>query len=169
MDIGKFQQFLEKKVRHRGDRHVEFEWNQIDEHIYVGTNSCCQMHFDTYLLKKGVTGDVSMEGERVDQPRGVAVFLWLPTKDHEAPTIDALMIGVKAIDEMISQGHKVYIHCKNGHGRGPTMAAAYYMYKEGMTADEAVAFVEERRDEAHIEKVQLEQLKKFEERLKEHE
>jgi protein-tyrosine phosphatase len=49
------------------------------------------------------------------------------------------------------------------------MAAAYYMYKEGMTADEAVAFVEERRDEAHIEKVQLEQLKKFEERLKEHE
>lgn len=164
MDIGKFQKFLERKTRHREDDHVDFDWNQIDEDIYIGTNVCCQIHFDKHLLSLGITGNVSMEAERIDNPKGVAAYLWLPTIDHAAPSQDKLMIGVKSIESMIKEGHKVYIHCKNGHGRGPTMGAAYYIYK-GMSVQEAVDYIKERRSESHIEKVQSEALEEFEKKV----
>lgn len=123
--------------------HVQFEWNQIDEHIFLGTNVCCQTHFDQELLSKGVLADVSMEEERVDAAQGVKTYLWLPTVDHTAPDVEQLMIGAKSIDEMIAQDYKVYIHCKNGHGRAPTMLAAYYLYK-GFLLREAIEKIKKR-------------------------
>jgi len=167
MDIKKFinETFKIRNKKENHDDHVKFEWNQIDEHIYVGTNSCCQMHFDEDLLKKGIKGNISMEFERLDFAQGLEEFLWLPTKNHTAPTQDNLMIGSKAIEAMIDQGHKIYIHCKNGHGRGPTMAVAYYIYK-GKSVDEAIAFVKNGRPETHIKEVQIMALEEFEKSIK---
>lgn len=59
---------------------------------------------------------------------------------------------------------KVYIHCKNGHGRGPSLVIAYFIYK-GMSFDEAFILVKSKRKEIHLEKVQIKALKKFQEKL----
>ncbi|PIR94055.1 hypothetical protein COT97_03355 [Candidatus Falkowbacteria bacterium CG10_big_fil_rev_8_21_14_0_10_39_11] len=147
------------------DQHVRFKFNKINDQIYLGTNFCCQMHFDQSLLKKGITADISMESERLDQPRGVKAFLWLPTRDHTAPAMDKLMVGVKTIAEMLNQGLKVYIHCKNGHGRAPTMTAAYLIYS-GLSVPVAISLIKKKRPEVHLEKVQLDRLKQFAKRNK---
>lgn len=136
------------------------EFNQIDNHIWIGTNSCCQMHFDEKLLSIGITADISLEAERIDTPFGVNSYLWLPTKDHEAPLQSQLATGVNHIKALLSLGEKIYVHCKNGHGRSPTLIAAYYI-STGMTPEDAIAFVQSKREGSHIEESQKIALNQF--------
>lgn len=48
----------------------ELEYNEITDGIYIGTNQCCQTHFDEKLKKEGITADISLEEDRLDAPRG---------------------------------------------------------------------------------------------------
>lgn len=141
--------------------HVRFNYNQIDDQIFLGTNFCCQTEFERSLLDLGVTADLSLEGERVDAPFGIQQYLWLPTKDHHAPTLYQLQQGVQFIALVIEQKGKVYIHCMNGHGRGPTMLAAYYI-AAGMTVDDAIHKIMLKRPEIHINDEQRNALEEFE-------
>ncbi len=141
-------------------KHVIFDYNKITSLIYLGTNSCCQTHFKQELLNKGIRGDISLEGERIDQPEGIDCFLWLPVKDHTAPSLKQLWIGVKTIEALLDQKVKIYLHCKNGHGRAPTMLAAYFIYN-GMTINQAIEKIVKKRPEIHIEESQKRQLQKF--------
>jgi protein-tyrosine phosphatase len=118
------------------------------------------MHFDKNLLKNGVTGDISIEKERLDNPQGVNYFLWLPVKDHTAPTMKQLWVGVKTIDELVRQKIKIYIHCKNGHGRAPTVLAAYFIF-QGMKVEDAITKIQKKRPEIHIEPAQEKMLRRF--------
>ncbi|PIS05343.1 MAG: protein phosphatase [Candidatus Buchananbacteria bacterium CG10_big_fil_rev_8_21_14_0_10_42_9] len=144
-----------------GKKHVMMNYNKIADYLYVGSNFCCQMDFDKMLIQKeGIAADVSIEDERVDAPFGLKFFLWLPTKDNTAPTFDQLKAGANFIKEMIDQKKPVYIHCKNGHGRAPTMAAAY-LIMAGMGVDEAIALLKKQRPEVHPVAEQIEALRKF--------
>ena len=142
--------------------HPIFEYNEIDESVIIGTNACCDIHFNKGLLTDGVDADISLEGEKVDRPFGVKTYLWLPTEDHTPPSKDNVDVGVDALDAIIAQGRKVYIHCKNGHGRAPTFYAAYLILKRDMNADDAVAHIMAKRPTAHIEESQLAFLKGLE-------
>lgn len=146
-------------VKH-DDEHPLFEYNDIDDNIFVGTNQCCQTHFDKELLEKGVTVDISLEEESLDAPFGAEMFLWLPTKDHTPPKQDQLKLGVQMIDAVIAQDKKVYVHCKNGHGRAPTLVAAYYISK-GMSVDDALKKIQDRRKTIHLDKNQIDALEEF--------
>lgn len=140
--------------------HVEINYSQITEQIFVGTNACCKMHFDATLLRQGVTADISLESERIDAPWGIKYFLWLPTIDHTAPTMEALALGVQMLRFCIDRGLKVYVHCKNGHGRAPTLVAAY-LVSQGMTVAKAIKTIQKQRKEIHVEPVQLARLQQF--------
>lgn len=140
--------------------HTHTEYSQINPYIYIGTNFCCQRHFDKSLLKKGITADISLEEIRIDSPFGVMCYLWLPVKDHYPPTRYQFLIGVSCIDTAIKTKNKLYIHCKNGHGRAPTLVAAYFI-SQGMSVNEAVAFLKSKRAGVHIRPAQLNALKKF--------
>ena len=53
---------------------------------------------------------------------------------------------VKALDELLTNGHKVYLHCTAGVSRSPTVAAAYLHWRLNWTVDEALANVREVRN-----------------------
>lgn len=141
-----------------------FDYDQIDDEVFIGTNMCCQFGFNRELLAKNVRADISLEEFRVDAPIGVDYYLWLPTKDHEAPEPDKLTLGVSVIDFLISHNVKVYIHCQHGHGRAPTLYIAY-LVKKGMKVDEAIKFLQSKRPGAHLFPSQLEALEKFKQTL----
>ena len=147
------------------DDHLKFDYNKITDEIYLGTNYCCKVHFDSELLKMGVVADISLEAENVDNPYGIKYFLWLPTIDHTAPTMNALVIGCQMIYFLVSRKIKVYIHCKNGHGRAPTLVAAYYI-STGMSVKKAIREIAKERHEIHIEPVQKAMLERFAKEVK---
>ncbi len=124
-------------------KHVPFEYSKITEYIFLGTNQCCQVHFKKSLLKRGIKADISLEKEKLDAPFGVDYFLWLPVLDKKAPTQKQLMVGAKAIKEFVDSKIKVYVHCKRGHGRSPTLVAAYFILKD-METREAIGKIKER-------------------------
>lgn len=140
-------------------QHIEY--SKINKYIYIGTNQCSQEHFSKELIKKGICADISLEEKRLDTPLGVKFYLWLPTKDHRAPSEIQLEIGVKALSDLIKAKMKVYIHCKNGHGRAPLLAAAYFI-KNGMSLEKAISLLKSKRSGVHFHPVQLKVLKKFE-------
>ena len=131
--------------------HPIFEYSQVDDRIFIGTNACCQMHFSAMLSEKGITSDISLEAEQIDQPFGVETYLWLPTLDHQPPSLRNTFIGITSLESMLESGHKVYIHCKNGHGRAPTFYAAYLVVQRGMKPSEAIALLAAKRPSMHLE------------------
>lgn len=137
-----------------------FDYNQINELVFIGTNMCCQFGFDKELLSKGVKADISLEKDRIDAPNGVDYFLWLPTEDGQAPTMDKLNLGVQTLDFLIKRKIRVFIHCKNGHGRAPTLFAAY-LIKQGMAVEEAIKYLQEKRPSIHLNEIQIEALRNF--------
>lgn len=138
----------------------ELDYNYITDGIYIGTNHCCKTHFDEKLKNEGIEADISLEEERIDAPFGVEFYLWIPVKNHMPPAPDQLEFGVSTLEELVKMGKKIYVHCKNGHGRAPTMMAAY-LIKRGKSVEEAVDFIKARRPTIHLEKVQKEALIEF--------
>ncbi len=141
-----------------------FEYSQISEYIYIGTNMCCQAHFDKSLLRKGIKADISLEEKRLDHPFGVDYYLWLPTKDHQAPTLKQLRIGVSFLKEALKQKSKCYVHCQRGHGRAPTLVAAF-LASEGINVQKAFSLIKKKRPDIHPNKRQIAMIEKFKKSL----
>lgn len=143
------------------DRHPKpLEYNYITDGIYIGTNQCCQTHFEETLTQDGVSADISLEEDRLDAPFGVEFYVWIPVKNHSAPTRDQLEFGVSVLEKIIAMKKKVYVHCKNGHGRAPTLVAAY-LVRKGKSPEEAEAFIKSKRPSMHLEDTQRQALEEF--------
>lgn len=142
-------------------KHRHTPWSKITDYIYVGTNECCQRkQFIKELLKEGIEADISLEEIRIDAPFGVKYYLWLPVKDHTAPTLLQFQIGVATINQLVKAKKRIYIHCEKGHGRAPTLVTAYLM-TQGMELEEAIAFLKSKRLGTYIHPEQKSALKKF--------
>lgn len=146
------------------DKHIQMEYNKITDHIYLGTNMCCDVHFSR-LLDLGVSADISLEEEVFEKPRNLQAYLWLPVVDRTPPTLEQLDIGVHAIDRMLNNNFKIYIHCKNGHGRSPTLLIAYFIWK-GLSYKDAYNKVYLQRKEIHLEKSQELRLYEFMQKIR---
>lgn len=138
-----------------------FEYSEITPQIYIGTNQCCAMHLKKELIKKGIRADISLEEKSVDAPFGAEYYLWLPVKDHAAPTFKQFDVGVKFLDQLMKDGEKVYVHCEHGHGRAPTLVAAYLTLHKRMSPEEAFVFIKKKRPLVHPNKKQMGALKDF--------
>lgn len=137
------------------------EFNKIIDNIYLGTNLCCgSKSHNKILLDQGINADIDLEMERQEQTPGIDLYLWLPVEDHQAPTKSQLDVGTEAIAALIKNNKKVYIHCKNGHGRSPTLVAAYFI-SQGMTVEQAIEKIRAQRPEIHLEEIQLRALKEY--------
>lgn len=148
----------------RNDGHV-FGYSKITDNIFIGSDLCqggiCVIHGEEFKrLGVGVELNLSAENNEFP-PKELEVYLWLPVVDGYAPSSMQLDMGTCTMHDAIGEGKKVYVHCRNGHGRSPTMVAAYLIRYEGHTVDSAVTLVQQLRPEAHIEDVQKKALEDF--------
>lgn len=151
------------KISHKISK---LEYSQITPYIFIGTNMCCQTHFDKDLLRRKIEADISLEYERIDTPWGVKYFLWIPTKNHTSPTQKQLALGANVLKQLVDKRIKTYVHCEHGHGRAPTLVAAYFILT-GKSLEEAISLIKKKRPSIHLEKVQINALRKFERGLHE--
>lgn len=169
MDIKKVSQYgsteegAVHREGHKFDKDKSFDYDQITDEIFLGSNMCCQMGYKDELLFKDIKADISLEKERIDNPQGVDFFLWIPIEDKHAPTDNQLELGVANLDYFARSKVKVYIHCKHGHGRAPTIVAGYFI-SQGHTVQQAIDIISAKRPEIHLENVQIEALQRYQER-----
>jgi dual specificity phosphatase 12 len=114
------------------------------------------------MAARGITAVVNLRGEFDDATAGLAPdrYLYLPTVDDEAPSLEHLDQGVDFITEEIEGGGSVYIHCGAGVGRAATVAAAY-LVSTGLTPQEAWDRIRLARPFIRPTPPQVEQLERF--------
>lgn len=136
-------------------------YSRVTPQIYVGPQF--NKLGKRALERAGITADVNLRVEFDDAAHGLALehYCHLPTVDDAAPAVAHLQEGVDFIDAIVRQGGKVYIHCKAGVGRAPTMAAAYFL-SQGMALDEAIALIKQARPFITITPPQMAGLRAYE-------
>ncbi|MBC8112298.1 MAG: dual specificity protein phosphatase family protein [Verrucomicrobia bacterium] len=137
---------------------------RITEKIFVGGQYSIQKLPE--LKERGVTAIVNMRETSVYNESlylGLK-YLHLPTTDQTPPTLEDLQKGVDFISKEIAEGGKVYVHCRQGQGRGPTMAIAY-LISTGMAFEKAFEAVKAIRIFINPTPSQRETLKEYEKSL----
>jgi hypothetical protein len=114
------------------------------------------------LQARGITAVVNLRSEYDDRAGGIAPprYLYLPTPDDGAPSLEDLRAGVQFIAEEVARGGGVVVHCGSGIGRAPTMAAAY-LVSTGLAPGQAWAQIRAVRPFIRPTAVQIEQIERF--------
>ena len=101
---------------------------------------------DPFELGATVVVCLTSEPSVTRAPAG-GLFIHWPVKDGPIPPAETLRSLVRLIDARLREGAVVYVHCLAGRNRSPLVAARVLM-DQGMTADEAIALVRARREDA---------------------
>jgi protein-tyrosine phosphatase len=158
---------MKLKPRGRNDSH-KFEYSKISKHLFVGSDFCtgrnCKEHEEEFK-KLNIDSEINLSIEKKEvPPENIESYTWIPVVDGHAPTMWQMEAGASIIDKAVASGKNIYVHCRNGHGRSPTLVAAYLIRYGGISVDEAIEEIEKKRPEAHIEKTQKDALRKFSEK-----
>jgi protein-tyrosine phosphatase len=86
--------------------------------------------------------------------------IYLEVKDGEPPSEEQAFEAVKWIDERVSKGGKVFIHCHAGMGRSVTLLICYLLQK-GYRLEDAVSLVRRRHAQSSPTSKQLAFIKQF--------
>jgi dual specificity MAP kinase phosphatase len=134
---------------------------QLSEQLWMGG----QFRFSQlgFLQDLGVTGVVTMRSRNKFEKEVLPdelELLHLPTADRHAPTLEALERGIEFVERQLEKNGAVYIHCRQGEGRGPTMGAAYLIHT-GQSVDEAISTIRDTRPFLIITGEQRRQLERF--------
>jgi len=148
----------------RNDGHTT-DYSKITNHIYVGSNLCkgnsCPIHSKEFE-ELNICVEINLDDERKEiPPDEIEGYFWMPVVDGYAPDLIQLEMGTAIIDAAVRAKRNVYVHCRNGHGRSPTMVAAYLIRYKDMDVERAVSLVKQKRPEIHIEESQREALEEY--------
>lgn len=142
--------------------HPMLKYSHVAPNVYLGGKYPISAY--TLFREWGVTGVISMRTSKSPPaPEGITV-LNLPTRDWSPPSISDLEKGIQFAEEQISGGGSVYIHCRLGEGRGPSMAAAYLISK-GYTADEAIRLLRRNRPFVRPNRDQMKRLSELQDKF----
>lgn len=129
----------------RSPERVRFD--RISEFVHIGARISSE---DEYHLTRahGIRACVDMREEGERWP--FEAFLWLPTVDHQPPSVAALRSGIAFLRECERQRLPVLVQCLMGVGRSVTLVLAHLLagsHREAGTQD-ALDLIKARRPEA---------------------
>ena len=148
-------------------------WNRIDSKVVLGALPFHGEHAKRIIEKEDIKAVVSMNENYElalfsnQEPEWKALgieFLQLETADiFEAPTQEKLINGVSFIKNVAEKhpNSSVYVHCKAGRTRSATLVGCYLIEKYGMSPEDAVSLMMEKRPHVLLRSKQWEALRSF--------
>jgi Dual specificity phosphatase, catalytic domain len=132
-------------VANQAERHSQEEGNpsanysRIEDGLYLGG-----------MLSEPPSGARAVLNVcETKDPYLAEVHRWEPIPDlGPAPSIDWLHSQVEFIDQQRKAGLPIYIHCRAGVNRSVMVVAAYLMWRDALSRDEALAVVRSKRPRA---------------------
>lgn len=105
-------------------------WTRIDETVLIGAAPIGILGHPRRLRRLGVRAVINCcdEYNGPDWSRHHIEHLHIPTVDHLEPSLADLKTAVRFIESHRRQGHRVYVHCKAGHGRSAAVAYAWLLH-----------------------------------------
>jgi len=115
----------------------------ITEQVAIGGAAITPDNWCELVEKHRFTAVVNLRAECQDVfgPPLPAAYLWLPVQDHTDPTPEQMLLGAQFVNAAVRVEQRVFIHCRMGIGRSPTLAAAY-LITTGLSVDEALRRIE---------------------------
>jgi protein-tyrosine phosphatase len=117
------------------------------------------------VARAGITHVVDTRSEHSDDAQALAKehieLLYLPTRDTKPLTIEQMTQGARWVSARIQEGGRVLIHCEHGVGRSALLTTAVLVY-DGMSADDALHLVQQKRWQAAPNHSQVVRLRQFE-------
>mmetsp|Transcript_32759 Transcript_32759/g.58692 ORF Transcript_32759/g.58692 Transcript_32759/m.58692 type:complete len:236 (-) Transcript_32759:1421-2128(-) len=134
----------------------EYRWyTEIVENLLLGALPFQSMLDD--FKQQGIQAVVTLNEDfelfvTSEHYKGVGIeHLHLPTVDFLfAPDVNDMERAVAFIHDNVSAGKRTYVHCKAGRGRSATVVVCYMVRHKGMTPEEAVEFVREKRPQISL-------------------
>ncbi|HEU0027930.1 MAG TPA: dual specificity protein phosphatase [Ktedonobacterales bacterium] len=121
------------------------------------------------LARIGVTRVVDTRSEHKDDAAALAAvgiqLLYLPTPDTYPLSIADLRRGADWVDQQLTSGERVLIHCEHGVGRSVLLTAAALVVG-GMNAHDAVGLIQSKRWQAAPNHRQILRLQEFEREIR---
>lgn len=153
-------------------------WDRIDQNMVLGALPFRGETSKRLLREENIQGVVSMNesyelkmfsNTKEDWEKlGMNSFLQLATTDiFEAPSVTKLNTGVQFINDIIAKDPEasIYVHCKAGRTRSATLVGCYLMAKNGLSPEEAVALMKDKRPHILLHTKQWEALRQFHKQL----
>jgi atypical dual specificity phosphatase len=124
------------------------------------------------LKQMGVSRVVNMCEEFAGDAEALAANgmeqLHLPCVDYYCPPVETLRRGVAFIQQEVTAGRKVFLHCKAGRLRSPCLAVCYLMMTRRVAARPAYKMVKAVRRQISWKIYEFENIKAIERELQLH-
>jgi len=128
------------------NKDVSLEMYEIIPHLYLSNYiDAKNVPFDFFVIN--CTKDLPM----VNSKYGTRLAV---NDDLRPESIEIMRQNIpvitKYIDEHLSQGHNVLVHCAAGQQRSAAVVAAYLIKYKGMTLDQAINYVKVKKPDAFL-------------------
>lgn len=134
-------------------------WNEIREDLLIGSCPMRATDIDRIRRETRATAVLSLQTDecrshfKIDYAKLQAhgrrrklAMVNAPMLDFDPPDQRRnLPEAVRSLHELLSAGHRVYLHCTAGINRAPLTALAYLTFVERTPRDDALALIRQRR------------------------
>ena len=137
-------------------------FSRIEQDIFVG--SAPQSEVDASRLAQmkisavlSLQSDDDLKVHRIDWNKLQAAYVDLGIQAQRFPIIDfdeadlgrKLPEPVKALDQMLTEGRRVYVHCNAGICRAPATVLTYFCHFREVSLEQGLAALRKERPQVH--------------------
>ena len=137
-------------------------WGEIRSELVIGSCPVGPSDIDRIHDETSVTAVLSLQTDDCRAALGIdygalaerassrgLLLLNTPIRDFDADDQrKRLPTAVEALSELLTRGHRIYVHCTAGINRAPLVVLAYLTFVEGVAVPDAMSLIERGRPEA---------------------
>ena len=134
--------------------------NKITENVWVGGSNSPKLvvsqNFNVVLDLREIN---NLKYQNFLENHGLKyINIKIPDRYGASPEVLSQIVGL--IDEKVSKGRKVLVHCNLGRGRS-TLVVAAYLVGQGLSPEEAIRKIKEKRNVTYLNERQMQALSDF--------